>query len=209
MKLTKYQHACFTVEKDNQVLVVDPGNFSGDFVAPSGVVGIVLTHEHADHFDKEQVASIIDKNPGAVIVAPQSICDSIEAFKTQPAKAGDKVTVGSFNLEFFGGEHMVVYPNTPPIDNVGVLIDDLLYYPGDSFAEPGRSVDTLALPAAAPWMKVSEGMEFLQAVKPRFAFPTHDAILSEGGQAMVDRIFGGVAEQQGTTYERLNEPIEL
>lgn len=209
MKLTKYQHACFTVEKDGQVLVVDPGNFSGDFVAPSGVVGIVLTHEHGDHFDQEQVAGIVDKNPDAVIVAPQSICDQIEAFKTQPVVAGDKVAVGDFNLEFFGGKHAIIYPGTEPIDNVGVMVDDLLYYPGDSFAEPGRSVDTLALPAAAPWMKLSEGMEFLQAVKPRFAFPTHDAILSEGGQAMVDQMFGGVAEKQGTTYQRLSGPIEL
>jgi len=209
MKLTKYQHACFTVEKDNQVLVVDPGNFSGDFVAPSSVVGIVLTHEHADHFDQEQVASIVDKNPEALIVAPQSICDQIEAFKTQPVAAGDKVTVGSFNLEFFGGKHALIYAAMEPIENVGVMIDDLLYYPGDSFAEPGRSVDTLALPAAAPWMKISEGIDFLKAVKPRFAFPTHDAVLSEAGQSIADRLLSGVAEQQGTTYRRLTDPIEL
>ena len=25
MKLTKYEHACFTVEKDGKLLVVDPG----------------------------------------------------------------------------------------------------------------------------------------------------------------------------------------
>jgi L-ascorbate metabolism protein UlaG (beta-lactamase superfamily) len=55
MKLTKYEHACFTVEKDDQVLVVDPGSFSSDFIAPAGVVAIVVTHEHGDNFDPEQI----------------------------------------------------------------------------------------------------------------------------------------------------------
>ena len=27
MKLTKYRHACFTVEKDSKLLIVDPGGF--------------------------------------------------------------------------------------------------------------------------------------------------------------------------------------
>ncbi len=63
--------------------------------------------------------------------------------------------------------------------NVGVLIDNgEVYYPGDSFAEPGMPVKTLALPIAAPWMKTSEAMDFLTHVKPERAFPTHDAILS-------------------------------
>ena len=51
MKLTKYEHACFSVEHDGMTLVVDPGNFTTDFIAPEGVIAVVITHEHSDHFD--------------------------------------------------------------------------------------------------------------------------------------------------------------
>ncbi|MDX6252098.1 MAG: hypothetical protein QOF10_5458, partial [Kribbellaceae bacterium] len=30
MKLTKYSHACVTLEKDGKVLLVDPGTFAED-----------------------------------------------------------------------------------------------------------------------------------------------------------------------------------
>lgn len=210
MQLVKYEHACFTVEKDGQLLVVDPGNFSGDFIAPADVVAIVITHEHADHFDHDQLAAIIDKNPDAVIVAHPSITSQIEVFQTHSVNVGDKITVGPFDLEFFGGEHAVIHADIPSITNLGVMVNDLLYYPGDSFALPdGRSVDTLAIPAAAPWMKISEAMDYLTAIRPRFAFPTHDAVLSSQGQALADRLLGMVAEQNNIDYHRLSEPIEI
>jgi len=152
MKLTKYEHACFTVEKDGQVLVVDPGNFTTDFIAPEGVVGVIITHEHGDHFDHEQLAAIIDKNPDAVIVAHQTIIDRIEVFQTKSVTTGDSVHIGEFSLEFFGGHHATIHPDIPPIANLGVMINELLYYPGDSFVQPEKPVDVIALPVAAPWL---------------------------------------------------------
>lgn len=210
MQLVKYEHACFTVEKDDQLLVVDPGNFSSDFIAPSGVVAVVVTHEHADHFDRDLLAAIIDKNPDAVIVAHPSITSHIEVFQTRSINVGDKLSIGPFDLEFFGGEHAVIHADMPVIANLGVMINDLLYYPGDSFALPdNRSVDTLAIPAAAPWMKLSEAMDYLTAVRPRFAFPTHDAILSSEGQTLADRLLGMVAAENNIDYRRLDGPLEI
>lgn len=203
MQLTKYEHACFTVEQDGQLLVIDPGNFTTDFIAPDRVVGIVITHEHADHFDSELVANIIDKNPEAIVVAHSSITQTIEAFETIAVDTGTTLNIGLFRLEFFGGEHATIFTDTPPLANLGVMINDLLYYPGDSFAVPiNRSVDTLALPVAAPWLKINETLDFLTAIKPRIAFPTHDAILSPTGQGLVDRMIAAKAEQLGIEYRR-------
>ncbi|HEY5695786.1 MAG TPA: MBL fold metallo-hydrolase [Candidatus Saccharimonadales bacterium] len=209
MKLTKYQHACFTVEKDDQMLVVDPGEFSSDFLPANNIVAIVLTHEHADHYDPEQLAAIMDKNPEAVIVGHPDVISKIEVFKTQSVNAGDKLTVGLFSLEFFGSTHALIHRSKPPVANLGVLVNELLYYPGDSFTLPGRTVDTLALPAGGPWMKVGEAMDFLEVVKPRLAFPTHDAVLSDIGKNMVDAWFAGFSKTLGTDYERLDGPIEI
>lgn len=203
MQLTKYEHACFTVEKDGQLLVVDPGNFTTDFIAPEHVVGIVITHSHPDHFDQELVAAIIDKNPEAVIIADASIIETIEAFPAHRVAAGDNYTVGPFDLAFFGGTHATIDSSMTVPPNLGVMVNDLLYYPGDSFAMPhDRSVDTLALPIAAPWLKISEALDFLQAVNPRAAFPTHDAILSPLGQALVDRLVATTADRRGIVYSR-------
>ena len=209
MKLTKYRHACFTVEKDGKVLVVDPGGFSTDFIAPENVVAVIITHEHPDHFDPEHVAEIMDKNPEAVILAPHSISDKLEAFNHQPVKAGEAITTGPFTLTFHGGQHATIHEKFPPLENVGVLINDLIYYGGDSFVLPGQPVDTLLLPASAPWMKISDAMNFLSALKPRLAIPTHDAILSIEGQEIADRLLGGAAQEIGCEYKRPETPIQI
>src|SRR5919202_308846 len=204
MNIVKYEHACFTVEKDEQILVVDPGKFSTDFIAPENVVAVVITHEHGDHFDQEQLASIIDKNPDAVIFGHDAITSKIEVFATHAVKTGDVVQAGPFTLEFHGNQHAVIHSSIPVIPNLGVLINELLYYPGDSFTRTHKPIGTLAIPVAAPWMKIGEAMDFLQLIKPRFAFPTHDKILSSEGQELVDRILGNVAQENSITYQRIS-----
>jgi L-ascorbate metabolism protein UlaG (beta-lactamase superfamily) len=209
MQLTKYEHACFTLEKDDQILVIDPGDFSSDFLAPENVVGVVITHEHADHLDREKLAAIIDKNPEAVIVGPEAVVSHIEVFETKSVAAGDSVEVGPFRLEFFGGEHAIIHPSIPAVANLGVLVNDLVYYPGDSFTVPNKSVDTLALPTAAPWLKISEVMDFLTAVHPRLAFPTHDALLSDIGKEITDARLEDSANKADILYQRISSPINI
>ena len=46
MKLTKYEHACFIVEKDGVSIVVDPGSLTTDFSTADHVAAIIVTHEH-------------------------------------------------------------------------------------------------------------------------------------------------------------------
>jgi L-ascorbate metabolism protein UlaG (beta-lactamase superfamily) len=92
MELTKYGHACFTLEQDEQLIVVDPGGFSLDFIAPEHVVGVILTHEHPDHFDHDQLTAIIDKNPEAIIIAPEAITKKVEVFETRVATPGEANT---------------------------------------------------------------------------------------------------------------------
>lgn len=209
MKLTKYEHACFTVEKNDQLLVVDPGNFTTDFIAPDHVAAVVITHEHADHFDHEQLEAIIDKNPNAIIISHADITSKIEVFTTKTVAAGDSYSIGAFDLQFFGGQHASIHDSLASITNLGVLINDLLYYPGDSLFVPDTSVDTLALPVTAPWLKIGEVMDLLVAIRPRAAFPTHDAIASELGKSLVDRLVGATARAHGIVYSRLDESIEL
>jgi len=205
MKLTKFEHACFTVTKDNQTVVVDPGSWSTDFTPTADIVAVVITHEHADHLFEAQLEKIAQVAPTAVVVAHESITANITVLSTRPTEAGKTVEVGPFSLTFYGGDHATIYDGYPQIANLGVLINDAIYYPGDSFALPEKQVDTLALPVSAPWMKLSESMDFCKEVNARLVFPTHDAILSDAGKLVVDKLLGGVASQ----YQRLAEPIEI
>jgi len=211
MKLTKYQHACFVVEKDGATLVVDPGNFSHDFIIPSHVDAIVITHEHPDHLDETRIQAVLRANPKATVIAHESIAGRYTNYSTIGAKLGEPYTVGKFTLRFFGGTHASIAESIPVPPNLGVLIEDRLYYPGDSFVVPENvPIKELALPASAPWLKIGESMDFLARVKPEFAFPTHDAILSDDGKQLVDRMLGMVASGQNTTYKRLDgQTIEL
>lgn len=203
MKITKYSHACFVVENEGQSIIVDPGKWSDDFVVPANAVAVFVSHEHEDHIDEKLLRTIVDKNPGAVVLAHANVIAKLKDFKTQPVKTGDTVQIESFELEFFGGQHATIAPDIPIIANLGVLINSTLFYGGDSFAVPNKSVQTIALPVSAPWMKYSEALEFLQAVKPARVFPTHDAILSDAGKDLADRMVGASAEKIGARYERL------
>ena len=210
MRLTKYEHARFTVEKDGKLLVVDPGGWTTDLGAPENVVAIVVTHEHPDHFDVNALGALVSHNPDAVIYAQENIVSQLgEALPNTAVVAGEGIEAGPFKLEFYGGEHAVIHSDMPIVANLGVMINGTLYYPGDSFTLPEREVNTLALPVSAPWMKASEAFDFLTAVKPKIVFPTHDAILSDTGKALADRMMPIFAEKVGATYQRLAEAIEI
>lgn len=209
MKLTKFEHACFVVEQDGESLMVDPGAYTRDFVVPENVVGIIITHEHADHLSEDHLRSIIEKNPAATIYAHSDVVGQLDGFKTQIVTANEGIKVGNFELEFFGGEHAVIAKEIPVIANLGVMINNKLYYPGDSFTLPERSVEVLALPVAAPWMKLSEAVDFIKAVQPKIAFPTHDAVLSDAGKGLPDTLIPNLTKDLGIEYKRLKEPLEI
>lgn len=206
MKLTKFEHACFTVEQDGRTLVVDPGNFTNDFIIPRDVVAIVVTHEHGDHFEPEKLAAIAAANPEAIVIAHESITQKVTTLPTRSVSAGDRLEIGGLTLEFFGGTHATIDPTLTPLPNLGVLINDSLYYPGDSFATPDKPVKTLLLPVGAPWLKLSEAVDFARSVQPKLIIPTHDAVLSDIGKSLADHL---VPSLTGIAYQRLTSPLDL
>lgn len=203
MTLTKYEHACLVLEETSVKLVIDPGRFSPSLPNLDNVIAIVITHVHTDHIDEPKVKQIITDNPDVKIFSTKEVADTFHNLDIVVVEPGSMHQIGPFTLAFFGGEHAIIHPSFPVTQNVGVLINSTLYYPGDSFALPGRPIKTLAAPAAAPWLKVSEAMDFLSEVKPELAFPTHDAILSDEGKQVFDSMLEPFAKTAGTTYQRL------
>ncbi len=185
MRVTKFEHATLTLEKDGSTLVIDPGNFTQPLENLEHVVAVVLTHEHPDHWTPEHLDRILDAFPGIPIFGPEGVAKAAAGYDITVVRAGDTVTVEPFTLRFFGGRHNVIHETIPVVDNVGVLVDGEFYYPGDSYAVPeGVDVRLLAAPLGAPWLKIGEAMDFVLAVAPRRAFGTHDMTLSDIGRGM-------------------------
>ncbi len=184
MRLTKLEHACLILEKDGHKLVVDPGSFTAPLVDLHDVDAVVVTHEHADHWTPDQLTHLLATNPDATVYGPSGVATAAEGFDVHVVADGDTVEVGPFTLAFHGSRHAVIHESIPVIDNVGVLVDGSLFYPGDQFTVPPVPVDVLATPVGAPWLKVSEVIDYVAAVKPRLAFPTHEQTLSAPGLAM-------------------------
>lgn len=210
MKIRKFEHACFAVEQNGQSIIVDPGNWTTNLVIPDDVVAVLITHEHPDHYHPDNIQAIVDKNPSVVIVAHESIVSQLDDYTTQSVVSNEGIKIGEFALEFFGGEHAIISPGMPIIHNLGVMINNMIYYPGDSFTLPDdKTVNILALPVAAPWMKFSEAAAFLSNVHPITVFPTHDAILSSAGKTLADTMMKRIADGIDTVYKRIDDtPLE-
>jgi L-ascorbate metabolism protein UlaG (beta-lactamase superfamily) len=201
MRLTKLEHAALVVEDSGKRLYIDPGKFTTPITESSGAVAVVITHQHDDHWTPEQLRRIVEANPGLRIFGPAGVATAASEFPVEKVAAGDEVEVGPFRLRFFGGKHAQIHSSIPIIDNVGVLVNDALYYAGDSFAVPeGVEVEVLAAPAGAPWMKISEAMDYVQAVAPRRTFPTHEMVLSQAGKALSNARLAWATEQGGGEY---------
>ena len=200
MKLTKYEHSCLVLSKGDSTLVIDPGSFTTPLTDLSGVVAIVITHEHADHWTPEQLTRILDRNPKARILGPAGVAVAASDFEVEVVKDGDTVEIEPFTLAFYGEKHAVIHSSILVIDNVGVLVDDELYYGGDSYTVPPVPVNTLAAPIGAPWLKIGESMDYVLAVKPKRSFPIHDMTLSQAGKSMTQDRIKAVTEQGGGEF---------
>ncbi|MEJ1155718.1 MBL fold metallo-hydrolase [Microbacterium marmarense] len=208
MRVTKHEHATLTLETGGETLIVDPGNFTTPLLDLERVIGIVITHEHPDHWTPDHLSRILTAFPEIPIFGPDGVKQAATDFSITAVHPGDVIEVGPFSLEFFGGTHAVIHESVPVIDNVGVLVNDEFYYPGDSYAVPGdKKVRLLAAPVGAPWLKIGEAMDFVLAVAPRRAFATHDWTLSVIGKQMGSARLKWAAEQNGGEFITL-EPLD-
>lgn len=189
MQVTKLEHACLVVEQDGARLVIDPGAFTR-LVEETGVVAVVVTHEHPDHATTEQIAGILERNPGIPVLGPAGVAAALaEVVAVDVVTDGEARTVGPFSLTFHGTRHQVIHSSIPIVDNTGVLVNGTLFHPGDAYVAPPGPVELLATPVGAPWLRIGDLMDHLAAVAPRRAFPIHEATLSDIGFAgHTDRI---------------------
>ena len=211
MRVTHFGHSCVLVETGSARLLFDPGSFSAEFEDVRDLDAVLITHKHPDHLDHERLPALLAANPAARLIADSGSSAELadRGVTAEPARPGDELRIGGAQVDVVGGEHAVIHPDIPVIDNIGLLVDGGgFYHPGDAFHVPEQRVDVLGLPTGAPWLKLSEAVDFLRAVAPRAAVPIHEAVLAAPG--MHYRMFEQLAPSgTSVTVVPRAEPAEV
>ncbi len=203
MKLTKFDHSTFYLEKDGHGLLFDPVEYNTKLPDFTNLDAIIITHKHGDHFQPAILERIRQNNSNAKIFTTadnsEAISDSVTATPSQHFE------VGNFVLDFFGtNQHSPIYSQEIPCENLCVTVDGCLVNPGDSFdLSPIKEVKVLLVPISAPWLKTNESVRFIEQVHPKIAVNTHDALLSEIGLSITNNWLAQKSEAIGTQYKFL------
>jgi len=159
--MIKYTHACVRLVDGDRSLLIDPGIWAED-VAFEDATDVLVTHEHTDHVDVERLVALHGRNPDLRVYLPAPVAaQANEAAPTLApaltvATVGDTFEAAGFSVRAVGGKHAVIYDGVPDVANIGYVIDDAVYHPGDSTFVPDRPVETLLVPTMAPWLKLAE-----------------------------------------------------
>ncbi|MCM0677417.1 MBL fold metallo-hydrolase [Micromonospora phytophila] len=185
MRITKFTHSCVRLEHGGGVLVLDPGTWS-EPRALAGADAVLITHEHADHVDVLRLAGL-----GVPVFAPRgAVLPGRVPLPFTPVRAGQRFTAAGFEVTAVGGRHATIHGGQPDCANLGYVVGDAVYHPGDSLHPPATPVETLLVPAQASWLKLTEAIDFARAVGAARVFPIHDAQLNERGLASANGWFG-------------------
>jgi len=210
MRLTKYGHSCLLVEEGPARMLLDPGTLSSGFEELEGLTAVLVTHQHADHLDLQRLRRLLERNPGVRVVCDEGSAEPLgeAGAEIEVVHDGDELDVGGVGVRVSGRDHAVIHPDIPLVPNVGYLLGGRLFHPGDSFTPPGQPIEVLAVPAGAPWLKVSEPIDYLRQVRPQVAMPVHELVLSATGKAIHYR---QLEQLGGTTLRVLDDgrPVEL
>jgi L-ascorbate metabolism protein UlaG (beta-lactamase superfamily) len=211
MRLIKHGHACVRLESGDVAVVLDPGMFT-EAAALDGATAVLVTHEHADHWTPELLRATAAPVFTIAAVAAQ--------IREQAPDVADRVTVVEpgqsldigVPVEVVGEKHAVIHPELPHFDNSGYLLTvdgTTVFHPGDALTVPPASPDLLLLPVSAPWLKVSECIDYARDVGARRSLAIHDAIYSEAGLGIVDTHVARFLAPREQEYVRLGAGEEL
>ncbi|MGW6198467.1 MBL fold metallo-hydrolase [Kribbella sp. NPDC055110] len=195
MKLTKFAHACVRLEKDGKVLLIDPGTFSED-AAFEKADAVLITHEHPDHIDVERLSGL-----QVPVFTTAGVAAQLNDERVTVVSDGQAFDAAGFAVRAYGKDHAVILPELGvPCENIGYLVDDAVYHPGDSFTRPDREVHTNLVPISGPWFSVPPAVEYARSIKAEQTVGIHNALLSDIGLGMMAR---WITEAGGRPYHGL------
>jgi L-ascorbate metabolism protein UlaG (beta-lactamase superfamily) len=211
MRITKFGHACVRLEHEGRTVVLDPGMFT-DPGAVDGADAVLITHEHPDHYLPDHLRAT-----DAAIYTIEAVAARI---REDAPDLADRITVVAPGESFdpgiparaVGELHAVIHSELPRIHNSGYVLtlgDQRVYHPGDALTGPGEDVDLLLLPVSAPWLKMSEAIDFAREVGAARNLAIHDRVYSEAGLGIAEQHLTGFLAKSGQEFVRLADGRDL
>lgn len=210
MKVKKLGHCCLRIETKGLTILTDPGTFSTGQDSETGIDLILITHEHADHLHIDSLKTVLKNNPQAKVVSNKGVGKILdEAGINYELLEGTSTTkVKDVALEAFDCRHEEIYKELGQVQNTGYFIDGRLFYPGDSFGNPKKKIEILAWPAAGPWCRIADAINYALKMKPQKLFPVHDGGLTDQAAPTVRRIPGIMFKENGIEFVELGKGDE-
>jgi L-ascorbate metabolism protein UlaG (beta-lactamase superfamily) len=165
-------HDSFRLQGE-KVVYIDPWKLAAD--AEKADV-ILVTHEHRDHFSKDDIAKI--SKSGTVVAAPLSVAQQLEGATV--VKPGDKLTVNGVAIEVVPAYNPNKQFHPKAAGHAGYIVclnGKRIYHSGDTDLIPEMAqikADVALLPVSGKYvMTAAEAAEAANTIKPALAIPMH------------------------------------
>ena len=203
MRITKFGHNCLLIEEGELRVLTDPGSWNE---APDveNLDCVLITHEHGDHLDIDQLKGVLAKNKDARVISHAAVVAILSeaGIACEEIADGEVLTIKNVRIQSVGTKHAYFYGDTPKIQNTGYFIGEKLFVTGDALHDfPDEPVEILALPCGGPWMRMSEAIDYAKKVNPKVVIPVHDAMyIDKYRNNVVPRVIGENLKQAGIEF---------
>lgn len=103
----------------------------------------------------------------------------ITTCSTRPSPASFQVD--GLSVAVAGERHAEVHPTIPGPQNRAYLIGDAVFVTGDDHPAPPGPFTALVTPVDAPWLRATDLIRYVQAIRPGQVVAIHDGLLNDNG----------------------------
>jgi len=189
MQITHFGHSCLLIQAGGARILIDPGCYSQGWAGLDDLDAILVTHRHRDHVDPVLLPARLTAQPELAAHVEPGVLEELILPTSTAMVPGDRLQFGQLSVDVVGGAHALIHPDIPQVGNVGLLVrapgEPSVFHPGDALDVTPQSVDVLCVPMYAPWAKVSQTIDFVRAVTPRYTIPIHDGLLNDDGFELI------------------------
>lgn len=211
MKIKKLGHCCLVIEINGKKIMTDPGSYTlEEQVKENNIDLIIITHEHGDHLHIESLKKILSKNPNIIIITNIGVGKFLDKEKIKYQILENRIPKDFFGIELEACEckHKEIYKEFGQVQNTGFFVGKRLFYPGDSFQNPGKSVEILALPVAGPWVSIKDAINYALEINPKICFPVHDGMIQKDKTKPIYGVSNLILSENNIKFEILEERKE-
>ena len=177
MIIHKYPQSTLLIEHKGKRILFDPGCYckkEDDF----GKVDILLiTHTHGDHLDVDLIRKVQNDNPNVITLSNKQVVDVLleQDLKCDLLLVDEVKDVGGILIKGIKQLHGEAGKGYDKFENLGFLIDEKIYNPGDSVLmdnAPRADVLFVAFNGLVT-MDLNDAVKFVYQVQPKLVIPYH------------------------------------